>query len=64
MFLNRKHTRKVILELAQKLRPGWPWSRVSKESFIALEGRIQNMLETEIRRQPSKGRTLFLFRGE
>ena len=59
-MLNRKATKKFILERWKKLRPGWTIDRVSKESLDILEARLHNIIIEEIKRHPSMGKTFRL----
>lgn len=56
-YINRAALKKRILDRAEKLRPGWTCTRVSKEALDDIEAHVLARLDALIRTHPNLGKT-------
>lgn len=57
-LLNKKNTRRFILEAAGELRPAAGFTRVSEDFLIAAEERLKATIRGMVKAHPTKGTTL------
>jgi hypothetical protein len=57
-YLNAKACRELTLHLAANHRPTQGFNRVSKEFLERIDAKVRNLILTEIKSHPSKGKTL------
>ena len=55
-LLNRKAVKEYILKRSEVLRPGWPFTGVSKEALDEVEAFIKNSIDKGIKKHPSRGK--------
>jgi len=60
-LLNRKATKKYILEKCITKRPGWECGRVSKQALDEIEFFVMSKIDESIRRHPTLGKTFMHF---
>ena len=57
-LLNASQVRKHILLRAQRLRPGWDWTRVSQKTLDECEATLMAFIDRQIQILPSSGKTI------
>ena len=56
-LLNRKETRKYILQRVEAERTGWNCTRVSQQALDNLEYRLMRIIKNAVNAHPTIGRT-------
>lgn len=56
-LINRRQTRKFILEKCRSIRRGWQCTRVSEEALMVIDAKLRSMIISMIEGHPSIGRT-------
>ncbi|MBE3040547.1 MAG: hypothetical protein IMZ62_17250 [Chloroflexi bacterium] len=57
MVINVNGVKRYILEKIKADRPGWACDRVSREAIESLEARVRLMIDGDIQRHGTRGRT-------
>jgi len=57
-ILNRSQTREFILQMCERHRPGWKFTRVSADAFTSIEAELRVRIIDKIKRLPAVGRTV------
>lgn len=58
--INRSATKKFILEMFKKHRPGMPIERVSSDALDKLEARFKVWIMSEVQSHPTIGKTFII----
>ena len=57
MLLNKSHVKAYIKRRNPEIRPGWEFEYVANQVYLDLSNRVARIIDSSLRRHPSKGKT-------